>query len=125
MTNVVKRFFFIFRLSLIVIVAALAVLFLINRFFTSEEASWSFLRLLLAAGFIGVFSVPVFIFLSIRLSEKEGIEAVTVSEMILSQEEIARAVDLWVYSRYHKSLQGDIEFSQGEEGINCRVHVEE
>lgn len=106
-----------------VFVLAVVVLLVINLG-TPPEVRWSFGTILKGAGGISIIGIPGALFLAWRYPSRRVIDAVSVEEILLTENDLAEAVDLWLYAHRGLVVEGDVVFGIEEEGkAYCRVTV--
>ena len=97
--------------------------FIIARVPVAEGRSLP-VRSLVAGGVVGLASLPILIWLSLRPVSLEHYSAFALEEIELDEKELANAVENWVYANHRRRVEDDLRFLEDDEGnVTCRVTV--
>ena len=109
---------FIVTILLIILAAAIT-----GRLFPGQF-SLTALPTLIFLLFLSLIILPFGIYFIWKTRINQPITAFKVTEMTLQEEEVALAVNQWIYNHLNKRSQGAVEFSMSEdEGLICRCHI--
>ncbi|PIE04572.1 MAG: hypothetical protein CSA76_03480 [Spirochaetales bacterium] len=106
------------------IIAALTVFFLSH---TSVLSKLSLpVRSLVYGGVVALLVLPVLLFFILRNKSLSGYSVYALEDLELNEAELNDAVANWVFSKYRKHVEEDVQFLENEDGsVSCRVKVRE
>ena len=90
----------------------------------AEEARWTVGAVLKASAGAALFALPVVAWLVFWRPRSQVMTAYALEELDLDEDELRKAVSLWVFATRDKRVEGEPRFLEDDSGgVSCRVAV--
>lgn len=118
-----KRFLTVAIIVIGIFIVTAVTVFLLTRISENSDRS-TMIVALISGGIVAGGSLPVLIWLSLRPQNLENYSAYTLEEIDLDEDELAEAVENWIYIKHKRRMENDVRFLEDEDGnVTCRVTV--